>query len=310
MAKLLIHKRSETGLPLSEITRITRIKESYLKAIEEEEFPKLPIEVYTRGYIREYAKFLGVLPEEALVPYERYLELHKVGSDKPRAKPATDVTLVPTKLYPDLRAKDVPADRSSTSGSAKKPAFPGVLSHRRVAWVLPAVLAVLMIYSALPSRKEVSRPALKLEEPVPAKTDQPPGQLPESTVGPTDDRQLPQGPQILESLSSQGHAAPHRLDIVATDKVWLQVIIDGTERRDMLLNQGDRVSYTAAQNFALKIGNAAGLRLVFDQREFENLGNKGQVISLSFPEDGSDQSFPKKNNLGNRIITPSEASQP
>jgi hypothetical protein len=310
MAKLLTHKRNETGLPLSEIARITRIKESYLKAIEEEEFPKLPIEVYTRGYIREYAKFLGIPPEEALIPYERYLELHKAGSEKLRAKPARDVTQAPTNASPAFRSKDVTVNRSSSSESAKRPAFLVVLSHRRVAWILPAVLAVLIIYSALPSRKEVSRPAIKLEEPGTAKIDQPQGELPESAGGTTADRLTPQGPQLRDSLSGQAQPAPHRLDIVATDKVWLQVIIDGTEKRDMLLNPGDRVNYTATQSFALKIGNAAGLRLIFNQREFDNLGSKGQVISLSLPENESDPSVPKKQNLGNRIITPSEASQP
>jgi hypothetical protein len=156
----------------------------------------------------------------------------------------------------------------------------------------------------------VTHPTLKIEEPVPLKTEQPIPGSSENTAGPAAGLQPPQGLEIPESPADQAQAAPHRLDIAATDKVWLQVIIDGTEKRDMILNQGDRVSYTAARNFALKIGNAGGLRLVFDQKDLDNLGSKGQVITLRLPDNGSDPSFPMKNNLGHRIVTPSEASQP
>lgn len=308
MEKLLKDRRGQTGLPLSEIARMTRIKESYLKAVEEEEFETLPIEVYTRGYIREYARFLGVSPEEALGPYERHLELRRSAAQRAPAKSSRAAAQAPAEASTGPRTGSVQPQRSGSPAPAGAPVLRKLLSHRRVAWVLPAILGVLIIYSALPSRKEVARPTLKVEEAVPAKTDQTPAVPAENAAGPTAESQTPQPLAVRESFQGQG--APHRLDIVATDKVWLQVVIDGSEKRDMLLSRGDRVSYTAASNFTLKIGNAAGLRFVFDQREFDNLGSKGQVIRVSLPENSPDLSLPKKNHLGDRIITPSEASPP
>lgn len=73
MGNVLKERREELGKNIKEIAKITRVRANYLKAIEEEEFSTLPIPVYTKGYIKEYAKFLGVPVDLALAPYERYL---------------------------------------------------------------------------------------------------------------------------------------------------------------------------------------------------------------------------------------------
>ncbi|MBF0319047.1 MAG: helix-turn-helix domain-containing protein [Nitrospirae bacterium] len=51
---------------MEEISAITRIKPSYLKALEEENFRALPGEVYTRGYIRAYIESMSMDSSEAL----------------------------------------------------------------------------------------------------------------------------------------------------------------------------------------------------------------------------------------------------
>ena len=57
------------GYNLKEIAKTLRIRSDYLKAIEEGTFEKLPVEVYTKGYIREYAKFLKTDPEIVIKAY-------------------------------------------------------------------------------------------------------------------------------------------------------------------------------------------------------------------------------------------------
>jgi cytoskeleton protein RodZ len=51
------HKR---GLELDAVQRELRIRKRYLEALEGERFELLPGEVYTRGFLREYAEFLGL----------------------------------------------------------------------------------------------------------------------------------------------------------------------------------------------------------------------------------------------------------
>ncbi|MCK7508668.1 MAG: DUF4115 domain-containing protein [Desulfobacterales bacterium] len=73
----------------------------------------------------------------------------------------------------------------------------------------------------------------------------------------------------------------------------------------MQLQAGEQVSLSARESFALKIGNAGGVKLKFDGRDFENLGQKGQVIRLHLPE-----AVPQGLTTGQNgsIITPAEAS--
>ena len=48
---------------------MTRISKTYIKNIEEDEFSKLPADVYTRGFVYQYAKTLKLNPELAATSY-------------------------------------------------------------------------------------------------------------------------------------------------------------------------------------------------------------------------------------------------
>ena len=51
--------RERIGVTLEEIAQSTRIASHYLRAIEVEEFAKLPAGVYATSYIRQYARAIG-----------------------------------------------------------------------------------------------------------------------------------------------------------------------------------------------------------------------------------------------------------
>jgi cytoskeletal protein RodZ len=52
--------REKRGLELDAVQRALRIRRRYLEAIENDRFDQLPGEVYARGFLREYADFLGL----------------------------------------------------------------------------------------------------------------------------------------------------------------------------------------------------------------------------------------------------------
>lgn len=74
MANGLKEIRESCGLKLEDVSRDSCICSRYLEAIEEGDFSKIPADIYTRGYIRGYAKYLGVPLPEAFKEYEAYLE--------------------------------------------------------------------------------------------------------------------------------------------------------------------------------------------------------------------------------------------
>jgi len=62
----LAAKRGERGLTLQQASSATRIRLEHLRALEADEPELLPAPVYARGYVRTYARYLG-LDEESLV---------------------------------------------------------------------------------------------------------------------------------------------------------------------------------------------------------------------------------------------------
>jgi cytoskeleton protein RodZ len=80
--------RHERGESLEQASRATRVRESYLRALEEDEqsFEPFPGRVYARFFLREYAEYLGLDPEPLLRRFDH------------DALPAL-VTMPPTPLF-------------------------------------------------------------------------------------------------------------------------------------------------------------------------------------------------------------------
>lgn len=58
------------GVSLADAERETRIRRLYLEALEAEDSAKLPPPVYTRGFVRTYAEFLGLNPQAMVDLYQ------------------------------------------------------------------------------------------------------------------------------------------------------------------------------------------------------------------------------------------------
>jgi cytoskeletal protein RodZ len=80
--------RISSGLEIDDISRATCITARYLKALEEGDFSEIPGDIYTRGYIKEYAKYLGVPFSEAIKEYEAYLKKKRNGDNNSRGRSA------------------------------------------------------------------------------------------------------------------------------------------------------------------------------------------------------------------------------
>jgi len=66
MGRLLRERRLARGLSLGDAEHTTRINRLYLEALEAARFEVIPAPVYARGFMRSYARYLGLDPEEAV----------------------------------------------------------------------------------------------------------------------------------------------------------------------------------------------------------------------------------------------------
>ena len=63
-------ERELRGVPLEEVSANTKIHIRFLQALENNQFDKLPGEVFTKGYIRSFAKVIGFDEHEMLSVYD------------------------------------------------------------------------------------------------------------------------------------------------------------------------------------------------------------------------------------------------
>lgn len=77
-AAYLRTEREHKALTLADISRITKVPTPSLQRLEDAEFDKLPAEVFVRGFLRSYAKCVGLDPEDVVRRYADAREVEPV----------------------------------------------------------------------------------------------------------------------------------------------------------------------------------------------------------------------------------------
>lgn len=84
-------------------------------------------------------------------------------------------------------------------------------------------------------------------------------------------------------VARQISISSHTLELIADEETWVYATIDDKDVRERLLKPGKRIRWTAKNNFALKIGNAGGIKVIFDGKDIGPLGGKGKVVRIKLP---------------------------
>ena len=139
-----------------------------------------------------------------------------------------------------------------------------------VLFLIAATVSFLFIYTPekqqivrqpVQAKKEILAPATKTQEVPP--------------------QPAPEVKKVSPVAATQ--AVQHTIELIATDSTWLSATIDEKESKEMILKPGDRIKWTAKSNISLIIGNAEGLKVIFDGKELGPLGGKGKVVKLKLP---------------------------
>jgi cytoskeletal protein RodZ len=94
IGSLLRNERKKKGLSYSEISEITCLRDHILKALENEDWPNLPSPVFVTGFIRSYARALGLDEGELVSLYQKTVPL-----ESPLPKPLVDPVRSKKPLY-------------------------------------------------------------------------------------------------------------------------------------------------------------------------------------------------------------------
>lgn len=69
VGRYLRERREARNMSIEEVARATRVPISSVERIESDQYDELPGEVFVRGFLRSYAKAVGLDPDEVLARY-------------------------------------------------------------------------------------------------------------------------------------------------------------------------------------------------------------------------------------------------
>ena len=139
LGAILRDRRESAGIPLSEVEHATRIRQKYLAAIEADEWHLLPGEVVGRGFLRNYAYYLNLDPNQMI---DRRRAMADNSLSRTLAGTSTGVRLPPVRPV-DYRPQDV--DLEYTAFSTRMSEFFESVRD----WLVPVVAAVLIVLVVL-----------------------------------------------------------------------------------------------------------------------------------------------------------------
>lgn len=184
VSQTLRQTREAKGITLEEVAQRTYIKLPYLVALEEGDIAKLPAPVYIHGYIRQYAKLLGLNGSDLVLQYQQ--DAGRAPAPKlavststrtvviPEAEVASqDVASPPTAvrtLPPDLREESLQRRAAISQPIVETPAMDS--SFRKAALALHPELREPQ--NPEPSLREVMTKEPSLREPVRVESPLPP----------------------------------------------------------------------------------------------------------------------------------------
>src|SRR5437868_15546992 len=79
-------EREQRSISLDDISLSTKIGTRLLRALEEERFDQLPGGIFNKGFVRAYARHLGIDEEQAVADY-----LEAAGESAPPVEPVVDI---------------------------------------------------------------------------------------------------------------------------------------------------------------------------------------------------------------------------
>jgi cytoskeleton protein RodZ len=139
--------REKKGMSLDDVSNVTKIGSRMLQAIEEEHFEQLPGGVFNKGFIRAYAKQVGLNDEDAVNEYLACLRQAQIDAQAIWEPHSRESAGKPPHVAPQVAVNKVVADRSPSRSIAQ-----AVLSEHNAAG--PGELPELQ----LPRIEDVRRP--------------------------------------------------------------------------------------------------------------------------------------------------------
>jgi len=276
--------RETKGLTVDEVASKTRIRSDFVKALEDGNFSKLPDQVFARGFVRSYARSLGLDEEDAIQRfaksagtfYEKQDERERLKVRQAEEERKRQSNRKAVAIAIGIAVLTLIFLLSREQSSVLKRAEPEPVSPKRSVQALkdePVAVEPRGIEPAAEEAKPSESGAASAPTPPPIAASKPePETL--STVSPGTD-----GPLGGISLEAAEAVADNQLvlDLEATELSWVVVQIDNGSPQESLLRPGEKAQWKGRDQFVLTLGNAGGVKAELNGKPQKPFGPSGKV---------------------------------
>lgn len=318
--------RTARNITLQEIAASTKISTRALQALEDEHFEQLPGGIFNKGFVRAYARYVGIDEEKALAEYLVAAKVPPSGIDmevlstqvaaaagarqpwSPNAATVAGVLAVLVALgmgglWLNEQRKEMAARRSAESAVSNPPAQTTVVTTPEPNPSLQSAAGGGELNATQNATQGATQNATQdasndanqasaanavaASSANQATASQPPA----APVAPVSKTPTTPASAVSRTGAAQSKAtAPVEVSISATTRVWVSVQSDGKTVETLTLDpekpETRSRSYTAKEKLLLVVGNPAGLSVTYNGKPAGVLGLSGQRATITFTPRG------------------------
>jgi cytoskeletal protein RodZ len=288
LGSYLRQERERQRVSLQDIAATTKIQLKFLEALESDAYDQLPATPFVVGFLRAYAQYCAIDPEEVLTAYR---SLHRVPESpdvvlQPVTTPAPSsprrghltrlgVFLAVFGLIAGLMVHEMRRGQPARSPVASFPAvLPGMAEEttRSATPAAPVIPRPEPAGAVLAGGQTALAASARIEQ-----------GLGLTALGTSEAAALPPVrpvPATAKAGEAGGAASPGPLVLQARAMAdtWLQIEIDGDKRHSLLLASGKSVQWEAHERFRLTVGNVRGTRLALNGQDIPLQSGRGNVM--------------------------------
>ncbi|MBQ2995566.1 MAG: helix-turn-helix domain-containing protein [Peptococcaceae bacterium] len=278
---ILKKERESKKITLEQVEEATKIRRKYLEAIENERFEVLPGEVYVKGFVAAYLKYLGIKDRA---------DVAEILKPKPAPVDISEQIAAAEQVHEEQVSRKL---QRSDKKNKKKEVFeepPLTKNTKMILFISIAAILVLFvlqgIYSAgQPNPNDDTQQNIAGEQ--------------QGEAANQEGTDVPIEPSVPEEPVYDGLEMTLEilnLDPNKKEKCWMKVTVDGTAA-EYNLTEGQIQQVHAAQQIDLHLGNAGVVKVTLNGVELGTLGAQGKVVKESFKVDELSAYMPMGGNI-------------
>lgn len=305
IGQILREARENKGLSLGDVQAKIRINTRYLEALEAGDYDALPTPVHVRGFLRNYARHLGLDPQPLLDRYNSN-QANRVGAAGSNGAISPDNPLPSREDQPFFDPVNMEVEgRGTLSGGGGGLRGGGILQIVIIVALLVALGLVANRFVPLilgngQNENAVAEVSAAVRDVIADVTNSTPTPEPTPNIPTSSDSGAVMGASgeaIISTERNNPNAAPTvtptrpplpatldeiRLKLDILERTWLEVTIDGEVVYSGIAKANDAFEWTAQNDAKLVTGNAIGVFATINDVELGRMGGRGERYEESW----------------------------